>query len=228
MVIVGYENDKSITVKFDSGEIVKTYYKSFINGNVKSLYDKSIYGVGYIGVGKYKPRSKQYYCWASMLGRCYDKNYLNKYPTYQDCTVCEEWNNFQNFGEWYDQNYYEINNEKMCLDKDILIKGNKIYSPNTSVFVPEKINTLFEKGNSSQNYKGVTKLIQKKSIKYNARCFNNGGKTYIGTFNNIYDAFEAYKYFKENLFKEIADYYKLYIPINVYKAMYEFNIEITD
>lgn len=61
--------------------------------------------------------------------RCYDVKYSKKHPTYKDCTVCEEWHNFQTFAKWFDENYYEIENTIMDLDKDILKNGNKIYCP---------------------------------------------------------------------------------------------------
>ena len=85
-----------------------------------------------------------------MLRRCYDEKLHKKYPTYIDCKVCEEWLNFQNFAKWYYNNYYEIENEKICLDKDILHKGNKIYSPDNCVFVPNNINVLFVKSDKSR------------------------------------------------------------------------------
>lgn len=68
-----------------------------------------------------------------MIKRCYNQKCLLKDNTYRGCSVCDEWLNFQNFGEWYDENYYEVPNEVMDLDKDILHKGNKIYSPDNCV-----------------------------------------------------------------------------------------------
>lgn len=78
-----------------------------------------------------------------MLERCYSARYQERKPTYKGCSVCDEWLNYQNFAKWYDDNYYEIKGEIMCLDKDILVKGNKIYSPENCVFVPNYINVLF-------------------------------------------------------------------------------------
>ena len=86
-----------------------------------------------------------------MLGRCYNEYNLKRRPTYKGCEVCDEWLNFQNFAEWFDNNYYTIDNEAVCLDKDILIKGNKTYSPEACVFVPITINSLFTKINKLEN-----------------------------------------------------------------------------
>ena len=90
---------------------------------------------------------KSYQCWSNMLKRCYNKNVHNKQPTYKDCSVCNEWLCYANFEKWYDENYYEIEGERTELDKDILFKGNKVYSPITCIFVPQRINTLFTKSN---------------------------------------------------------------------------------
>lgn len=59
--------------------------------------------------------------------------------------MCEEWHDFQEYGKWFDNNYYEIEGETMCLDKDILVKHNKIYSPETCIYAPQTINKLFTK-----------------------------------------------------------------------------------
>lgn len=79
-----------------------------------------------------------YQYWLNMLERCYSQKYHNRKPTYNGCTVCEEWLYFTNFKKWFDENY----REGFHLDKDILVKGNKIYSPSECCFVPLYINNL--------------------------------------------------------------------------------------
>jgi len=142
MKIINYKNYDNITVEFDNKFITGCSYQQFKNGSVKNLYDKSVYGVGYLGEGKYvskeqnkKEHTKQYETWIRMLDRCYSFNYKNNFHTYIECYTCEEWHNFQNFAKWYDENIYEINNENIELDKDILFKGNKIYSPETFLII---------------------------------------------------------------------------------------------
>ena len=74
------------------------------------------------------------------------KKYKTKYSTYEKCSVCEEWHNYQKFLlNGFAKNYYEIAQERMEIDKDILVKNNKIYSPDTCVFVPRRINSLLIK-----------------------------------------------------------------------------------
>ena len=71
-----------------------------------------------------------------ILERGYSKLWKEKHPTYENVYVCEEWHNFQNFAKWYYNNYYSINEERMEIDKDILYKNNKVYSPDTCIIVP--------------------------------------------------------------------------------------------
>ncbi len=66
-----------------------------------------------------------------MLQRCYSESYLNKRPSYRGCSVCEEWKTFSNFMAWMKNK----NMENLELEKDILVPGNKLYSPETCVFV---------------------------------------------------------------------------------------------
>ena len=235
--IVNYTNCNDITVQFKAtGELVKTTYLCFKKGLVKSHFTPSVYGVGIIGNEKSKDENgeslKSYETWRHMLERCCSGEFKKKYPTYKDCTVCEEWHNYSNFKKWYDENYYNIEGERMCLDKDILVKGNKIYGPETCVFVPQNINTLFTKRNKVRGKYPIGVSFDKNANKYQALCniFYNGKSKLkgLGLYNTIEDAFNAYKQFKEANIKQIADYYKDKIPYVLYEAMYNYQVEITD
>ena len=158
--------------------------------------------------------------------------YQEKEPTYKECTVCTEWHNFQAFAEWYENNYYEIPNESMSLDKDILFKGNKIYSPETCVFVPKNINSLFTKCDKSRGNDPIG-AHQSPSGNYQVQCNNvNGKRIYLGTYSNKEEAFRVYKRYKEKVIKEVIDLYECVIPEPHYsklkKAMCNYRVEIDD
>lgn len=165
MEIIRYDGCNGIDVYFPEYNWVykNATYDNFKNGKIKCPYEPRAYGVGYIGEGKYKPLenekpTRSYSTWQHMLMRCYSEEYQIKKPSYVDCSVCNEWHNFQNFAEWYEENYYEISGEKMQLDKDILFKGNKIYSPDTCIFVPIKVNAVFK--SSTKNKFVVEQVIK--------------------------------------------------------------------
>ena len=235
--VVEYVNAHDITVQFKTtGELVKTKYGHFIKGKVKSHFTPSVFGVGITGleptVDENGERLDSYMCWKSMLNRCYSSKYQKKYPTYKGCYVCDEWLYYPNFKKWYEENYYEINNKTSHLDKDVLVKGNKIYSATTCVFVPNFINTLFVK---RQNYRGELPIgvyYHKSNKKYqvNLSVFKDGKSTtkYLGSFNTADEAFEVYKQAKEEYIKEVADEYKDKIPTELYEAMYTYEVDIDD
>lgn len=237
MTIIKYANAHDIFVEFENGYIVHTSYNNFKIGSVRNPYDKSVFGVGYLGEGKYEASinnkaTKAYDVWMVMIRSCYNSKTLNKIPSYIGCSVCEEWHNFQNFAEWYEKNYYEIDGEKMCLDKDVLVKGNKVYSPKTCIFVPKTINMLFTK---RQNHRGQYPIgVKKEGSRYrvdmNCYDFNNKKtfKKYIGHYKTIEESFNIYKKEKEDYIKTFADYYKKNIPNKLYKKMYKYKVEITD
>ena len=199
----------------------------------KSRIAKPIYGVGYIGEGEYTSkedgkRSKIYDIWHSILDRCYDEKTINKFPTYSNCIVCDEWLNYQNFAKWYDDNYYQIDNEKMCVDKDILIKGNKVYSPKTCCIVPNSINILLTKVDKSRGEYPVGVSFHKATNKFIAKYKTEGKSKYIGLFSTPEDAFIAYKKAKESEIKRLANKYRDYIRPDVYNALINYEVEITD
>lgn len=234
MRIINYKNSKDIDIYFPKYNwiIEHQQYNNFKIGNIKCPYDASVYGVGFIGEGDGivsvdGKETKQYSHWSNMLERCYNSKYQQRQLTYIDCSVCEEWYNYQNFYEWFNENYYEIPGEKMHLDKDILIKDNKEYGPDTCIFAPQKINSLFKR---DSRYKGGLPTgvdFNKKINKYVAHCGDNNGKLiHLGCFDNPIDAFNVYKEYKEELVKRVANEYRNLIPTELYDAMYNWEVDI--
>lgn len=243
MKIVKYNNNRSIIIEFQDEHKVRkeVQYHNFKDGNVTNPYDKTVYGVGYLGEGEYKcgaKNSKVYNVWCNMLTRCYNEKLWEKgkHLTYKNVFVCDEWHNFQNFAKWWIEQlklYKDIKEEEFDLDKDILIKHNKLYSPQNCIPSPKRINTLFVKNdiNRGKYPIGVTKS---KYNTYMARCDAvpnekyNKNQIFLGYFNTSEEAFYAYKTFKEQYIKEVADEYKGRIPQKLYEAMYKYEVEITD
>jgi hypothetical protein len=236
MKIIEYNSSEDITIEFENGWKTKSIYSLFKKGAIKSPYDISVYGHGYIGEGNYIPTinrkpTKPYMYWRTMLQRCYDKNLHKRSPSYIGCEVCSEWLNYQNFAQWFENNYYEIDNIRMNLDKDIMVKGNKVYSPETCVIVPIFINELFTKNNTRRGNFPLGVSYDKNSNKYLTYCRIHGqsSKKFLGSYDNPNDAFYiGYKPFKENYIKELANEYKDRIPQNLYDAMINYVVEITD
>lgn len=231
--IVEYNNCGDIVIKFlETNEMINTNYSNFKSKKVKSRQIPSICGVGIVDlertVDKNGIRFDSYIRWKSMLQRCYNKKIEESIPTYKNITVCKEWHNYSNFKKWYDENYYEIDGEKMHLDKDILFKGNKIYSPDTCVFVPQTINCLFTKRGLDRGKYPIGVVFSKESNKYKANLNNRNKRVYIGAFDTPEESFNAYKEAKEQYIKEVADEYKDKIPKKLYDAMYKWEVEITD
>lgn len=172
-----------------------------------------------------------YRMWFDMLRRCYDDKYKNTKCTYIDCCVCEEWKRFSVFHKWFEDHKHEYR-DGYHLDKDILVKGNKVYSPETCCFVPAFINTLILNGGAKRQTKngdtpiGVTYYCKR----YYARMSKYGEVVKIGSFDNEEDAFNSYKQAREEYIKEVAT--KYYedgkIAKNVYEALMNYKVEITD
>lgn len=142
--VVQYRGSYDVDIEFISTGFKTTTQSVCIrNGNIKDLYYPSVCGVGYLGKGAYNSKengklSKCYDVWCSMIKRCYSSIYHKNKPTYESCIVDPVWHDFQNFAEWFYDNY----KEGLQLDKDIKVKGNKVYSPNTCMFVTPTENSI--------------------------------------------------------------------------------------
>lgn len=230
MKIIDYIDCHNILIEFQDEYKYRKYADmgNFRKGHVISPYDKTILGIAFIGDGEYSKENdeKCYICWRNMLSRCYDNEYKKKYPTYNDAKIYEDWLNFQVFSKWYYDNIYYIPNERMELDKDILYKNNKVYSPNTCIFVPRRINSLLI---NSKGIRGDLPVgVDFHEGKFRARCNTLNGSVFIGNYNNAESAFAAYKKYKESYIKHVADEYKDLIPDKLYCALYNFVIEEED
>lgn len=185
----------------------------------------TVLNIGQLGYGKYNPQNypKPYTTWKNMLKRCYDEKFHIKQPTYKNCTVAKKWHNFQNFAKWFEENYVE----GWQLDKDILFKGNKIYSSKTCCFVPKEVNVLFTKSRKSR---GVLLIgVRSKGEKFQSSLSLKDNKCkHLGTFKTELEAFQAYKKAKEVFIKQIAEKYKLQLTSECYKALREYKVEIND
>ena len=135
--ILNYINQYSVQVQFiDTGYTYFSQSKYIKRGHLKDKLAPNVYGVGFIGDGKYNSKCKSYGIWRGIFKRCYCPKTQVRQPTYKDCTVATDWHNFQNFAKWFDENYVE----GYDLDKDIKFNGNKLYSAETCLFVSHQEN----------------------------------------------------------------------------------------
>lgn len=203
-------------------------YSNALKGSVKNLIKPFVKGVGYMGVGSYnthkgKMKTSEYNTWINMISRCYTDRDI----AYQDCSVADEWHNFQNFAEWCNATP-EFHNEDWCLDKDVIIKGNKTYSPETCAFVPRAINNLFT---LRQRHRGGTPLgvsWNKGKNYFTVNICKFGKNCEIARTQSAEEGFAIYKIAKENYVKEVAEIWKDKISVKVYEALINYQVKITD
>lgn len=236
MRIVEYVDALNIMIEFQDKykTRIKARYNDFIKGNIKNPYYPAVCGVGMIGV-KYPATingviTKEYNTWKHMLDRCCDKAIKVKYPTYKNAVCCNEWLLYENFYEWlHEQENFDkwYNGNRWNLDKDILIKGNKIYSPETCCLVPQNVNVLFTKRDTKRGNLPIG--VQKQNNKYKA-SFNMSKHINCPVKDTISEAFLDYKECKELYIKQIAieEYEKGNITRKCYEAMTNYQVEITD
>ena len=152
--ILKYNDSGNVEIQF-----LKTGYESTVqlgnirNGEVKDPYSPSVHGIGVLGT-KYPSRvngvqTKEYDLWYNMLVRCYSDTYQKKKPTYEGCKVSDKFKSYEYFYEWCHKQF-GFDNQDWHLDKDLLTKGNKVYSENTCVFIPHEINTVLTKRTASR------------------------------------------------------------------------------
>lgn len=230
--IISINNCNNVVIKFKAtGCEVKSRLADVKRGNVKDYMLPSVYGVGIIG-NKYPSRVNgkmvhEYSTWMNMLKRCYHNITKINLPTYQNCVVSDNFKYYPYFYEWCNEQVGF--GDGFHLDKDLLIKDNKIYSENTCVFLPQEINKVLTKANSIRGKYPIGVYFNKKANKFMSQiCINNQRQKYLGLFDDEVSAFNAYKQTKEDYIKELAEKWKYQIDKRAYNALIRYEVSITD
>lgn len=244
MKIIEYRNSNDIDIEFLDDfhyRVYGTRYRYFTIGNIKNPYYPTVCGVGITGV-RYPVRingipTKEYNTWHHMIQRCFDKNMQEKSPTYKDVTCCKEWLLFENFYDWLHSQenfneWYMGDSSMWALDKDILVKGNKTYSPETCCLVPQNVNTMFVKNNANRGELPIGVCKDKNTGKYASMCMNpiTGKSEWFGRHDTPLKSFYKYKLGKENIIKQVAqiEYDNGNIAEKCYRAMINYEVDIND
>jgi hypothetical protein len=198
--------------------------------------NKLVHGIGFKGMDypSYDGEKmlKEYDLWKSMLLRCTNKYWIKK-PTYAGVTCSENFKSYTFFYEWcQEQVGFKNVDEKgnyWQLDKDLLIKGNKVYSEDVCVFVPQRLNSLLIKYDAKRGDYPIGVSWCEKRGKFQTGCRDNFGVARnLGRYYTVEESFQAYKKFKEATIKQAANDYKEVLDVRVYQALMQYTVEITD
>lgn len=160
-----------------------------------------------------------------MLERCYSGKYLEIYPTYAGCTVSEEFKQYQKFSDWaVDQ--VGVDQINWCLDKDLLVKGNKVYNRDVCVFVPRAINMVILRQKAVRGSLPIG--VSLNQGRYMATICLYGRNKNLGRFNTSEEAFSVYKTAKETYLKSLANEYSAIVDPRVVEALNNYSVEVYD
>ena len=231
--VLKYNDSKNVEIQFlNTGYEMLAQLGHIKNGNVKDPYSPSVFGVGMLGT-KYPSTingvlTKEYMLWTDMLRRCYSDTYKKKQPTYEDCEVSNKFKSYEYFYEWC-QNQIGFDVKGWQLDKDLLVKGNKVYNEDSCFFLPQEINKVLTKSTASRGECLIGVHWHKKDKAFVAQVSKSkGGREHLGYFKTEIEAFKAYKQAKESFIKEQANKWKSQIDDRAYNALMNYTVEIDD
>jgi len=170
---------------------------------------------------------REYQLWQDMLKRCFDEKLKQSRPTYQDVTCSKDWLSMTKFIEDVSQ-MKGFGLSGWALDKDILQKGNKLYSKDTCCFVPLEVNNLLTKRDNSRGEFPVGVCFHKASGKFMAKLRINCKTKYLGLFPTPEEAFQVYKLAKEAQIKVVAHKWKHLLDERVFQALMTYEVNIDD
>lgn len=226
--VLKYENTHKVHIKFDGyGDYVKIVsHKALKEGSFRNNYKPTVFGLGYLGEGKYQGSEKDgtvtvYTVWYNMMARCYDPYTQKLQPAYIGCSVDPYFHSFQNFADFY------VNHESYGLgynlDKDLLGGDNKVYSPETCTMLPPEINSMITGSTASKN--GMPLGVNKIDNGYVARL-NKGkeGREYLGYYKTPEEAHKVYVEAKERYVKNKALEYANRIEWKAFVALVNWTV----
>lgn len=230
--VIKYESALSVTVKFldTFGYETVAASSNIRKGAVKNKYKASVYGECYIGDGLYGysdrdgVKTAEYVAWQGAARRCYCPIYHKNKPTYEKCTMSEDWKDFQIFGSWFVK---QMGFDKgWHLDKDVLFKGNKLYSSETCCLLPPEINMLLT--NIKTKDSDLPVGVARNGNLFNASVAKYGKVVSLGNYTTPEEAFYVYKEAKEEHIKHLVEGDYSYLPEHIKQALLNYRVEITD
>ena len=112
-----------------------------------------------------------------MLERCYSQSLHKRRPSLIGCEVHEDWKSLKNFRAWMESKNYK----NRTLSKEMFFEDNKLYSPDTCLFVPNGVSLLFAntttKGKMGVYYNKLMKQYQATIRQYNVNMNLGYSKT---------------------------------------------------
>ena len=151
----------------------------------------------------YKGKYPLYNLWAGVLRRCNDWD-LNKHPTYKGVLSSKEFESLHLFILAMKDKYVP----EYSLDKDLLIRGNKIYSTNTVIFIPKEINNFLVKNDINRGNKLLGVSIHTHG-RLQAQIKLDGKGTNLGLFDNELEAHQAWQSAKIKQAKVLKERYSI-------------------
>lgn len=230
VTVIEYVSNKNVLIEHNDQHKhrAKVRADNLRLGKVRNPYQPSVYERGYLGVGGFKGTNKgaltpEYAAWLRMMQRAYCNKFHARNPTYRDCKVDSDWHNFQTFAAWFtSHDYYGLGYH---LDKDLLVRGNKVYSSENCTLVPKDINNLLVDRAAMRGEFPIGVCFSRQISKFVA-SFNMGKKSvHIGTFDCPNKAHEAYVAAKETYVKEKALEWKDRIAPQVFDALMTWTVE---
>lgn len=225
-VIKRVDRKTGFLVRFndDNGHEMTVQASGLRRGSFKNPYYPSVSGVGFVGVGEFSSRINgeryaAYESWCSMLQRCYSDKFHARNPTYKGCQVDSQWHNLQDFAKWYVGNKYNIHGYQ--LDKDILVEGNRVYSPEFCHLVPSQINSLILNGTGLE-----ANVFQCKSTKLYTAYMVKGDRfgSVIGKFDSLEEAELEYYLAKNKHIRSKALEFRGRIDDDVLEVLIEWDV----
>ena len=225
--VIEYTDSKKVLIKF-----VRTGNTKYATmGNIKKgvVCDNklpTLYDVGFTDIPP-KENLRLHGIWRGMFSRCYNTHHHEKYASYECCEVAGDFKYFSRFVDWC-KSQKGFDKEGFQLDKDILVKDNKVYSPETCCFVPKDLNTLLTHRRKDKGLYPVGVSYKPRINRYIAQISRFKRVVHLGCHTSPEEAFQAYKQAKEAYIKEVAELYKDQIDNRVYEALMNYEVDIND
>jgi hypothetical protein len=223
-IIKTFKGSQRVVIKWldEYQHTTEIYQCALPRSNLKNPYERTIIGVGFLGTSyaaqnplKFK---REKIVWSGLFKRAYDEKTLIERPGYAGATVNAGWHEFGGFVDWTEQ-AVGWKNKNWHVDKDLILRGNREYGPETCCMLPPVVNSaLWVREHILPP--GVTKLPDG----YYRGGFYEDGKVQQKRFKTPEEAFEFYKPLKEGRIKQLADEYRYQIDPRAYDALMTWEI----